>query len=178
MAGFFSRFGKQQQPTPPSAPAGPAASTPAPAAGAAGVFDFFMGDHRACDAVWAEIERDGGGAATPALFARFDAVLRRHFAMEEEVMFPAFEQVSGMTGGGPTFVMRSEHEQMRGVLDQMAAAVAKGDVEEMLDLGDTLLMLVQQHNAKEEGILYPAADGMLGSQWSELRSRLEGYLAE
>ena len=93
-------------------------------------------------------------------------------------MFPAFEQVSGMTGGGPTFVMRSEHEQMRGVLDQMAAAVAGGDVEEMLDLGDTLLMLVQQHNAKEEGILYPAADGMLGPQWAEMSTKLQGYLAE
>lgn len=38
-------------------------------------------------------------------------------------------------------------------------------------------MLVQQHNAKEEAILYPAADRMLGPRWEELRARLEGYLA-
>ena len=173
MAGFFSRFGKKQQPAPPSAPSAAPASAPGPAGG---VFDFFMGDHRACDQVWAEIEKEGGGAKTPELFARFDQVLRRHFAMEEEVMFPAFEQVSGMTGGGPTFVMRSEHEQMRGVLDQMAAAIDKGDTEEMLDLGDTLLMLIQQHNAKEEGILYPAADQMLGVQWAQMHETLKGYM--
>ncbi len=177
MAGFFSRFGKKQQPAPPTpAPGGPGPAESESAAGPTGVFDFFMGDHRACDAVWAEIEKDGGGAKTPELFARFDQVLRRHFTMEEEVMFPAFEQVSGMTGGGPTFVMRTEHEQMRGVLDQMAAAIGKGEVEEMLDLGDTLLMLIQQHNAKEEGILYPAADGMLGPQWAQLHDTLQGYL--
>lgn len=178
MAGFFSRFGKRPQPEPPATPSSAPAAQAGPAEAPSGVFDFFMGDHRACDQVWAEIEKDGGGAQTPALFARFEKVLRRHFSMEEEVMFPAFEQMSGMTGGGPTFVMRSEHEQMRGVLDQMAAAVDKGDIEEMLDLGDTLLMLIQQHNAKEEGILYPAADQMLGSQWAELHGRLEGYMAD
>jgi iron-sulfur cluster repair protein YtfE (RIC family) len=171
MAGFFSRFGKPQAQTPTTPQPGGAPA----GGGTEGLAAFFLGDHRSIDQSWASIEKAGGGAETGPLFEAFDKALRRHFAMEEEVMFPAFEQVSGMTGGGPTFVMRSEHEQMRGVLDQMEASLAKGEIDELLDLGDTLLMLIQQHNSKEEGILYPAADGMLGAQWSEMHGQLKGY---
>jgi hemerythrin-like domain-containing protein len=69
-----------------------------------------------------------------------------------------------------------EHEQMRGLLSQMAAA-ARGDVDALIEHGDTLLMLTQQHNVKEEGILYPMAGGQLRAQWPELARALGRYLA-
>ncbi len=89
-------------------------------------------------------------------------------------MFPAFEQATGMTSG-PTAVMRMEHEQMRGLLDQIAAAIPAGDYQGVLDLGDTLLMLVQQHNQTEEGMLYPMADSALASEWGSLRAQAEKF---
>jgi hemerythrin-like domain-containing protein len=95
--------------------------------------------------------------------------------MEEALLFPAVEAATGMVDAGPTFVMRMEHEQMRGVLDQMAAAVASGDQQELLDQGDTLHILIQQHNVKEEGMLYPMAERALGGQWPELRAKLEQF---
>ena len=136
--------------------------------------EFFKADHRACDAAWSEVEEavEGGDAATcKSAFERYDQVQRRHLQMEEKVMFPAFEAVTGMTQG-PTAVMRSEHQQMRGVLDQMARAVADSDFQELSDQGDTLLMLIQQHNQKEEGVLYPMAEQVLATQWSTLHERL------
>lgn len=184
MTGFLSRFTRRasdpapsagpatpRRPSGPSAGAAPTSASAGPAPGA-GLFSFFSSDHRACDRAWGEIEREGGGAGTAALLVLYDEALRRHFAMEEDVMFPAFEQASGMSQGGPTFVMRAEHEQMRGVLDQMARAVAAGSAPKVLDLGDTLLMLVQQHNAKEEGILYPMAEQVLHGEWAEMERRL------
>jgi hemerythrin-like domain-containing protein len=138
----------------------------------------FKADHQQIDGLWAEVEaavEREDAEAVPAAWRRFDAGLRRHLAMEEEVLFPAFEAATGMTQGGPTFVMRSEHAQMRGVLDQMAQAMAGGDHRELVDQGDTLLILIQQHNAKEEGMLYPMAERALGGQWSALRERLAGY---
>jgi iron-sulfur cluster repair protein YtfE (RIC family) len=48
------------------------------------------------------------------------------------------------------------------VLDAMARAAATGNVDSVLDHGDTLLMLIQQHNLKEEGMLYPMAERALG----------------
>jgi len=59
---------------------------------------------------------------------------------------------------GPTHVMRHGHAQMRQVLAAMAEAFAGGDVAAAVDQGDTLMMLIQQHNVKEERRLYPACD--------------------
>jgi hemerythrin-like domain-containing protein len=140
--------------------------------------EYFTLDHRSCDSQWTEVENaveQGDTDAAMRLWRRFDANLRQHLEMEEQILFPAFEQQTGMTGGGPTFVMRSEHEQMRGLLGQMAEAAARGDSQELLDQGDTLLMLIAQHNQKEEGMLYPMAEQALDAEWSDLRARLEGF---
>ncbi len=141
----------------------------------AGLLDTFAGDHRHCDALWASVEEAGNtgdNTATAAAWKTFEAAMKRHFAMEEEALFPAFERATGMVGMGPTVVMRAEHEQMRGVLTTMAGCAGAGDFEGLLDHGDTLLMLIQQHNVKEEGILYPMADQHLQSVWPELKEQL------
>jgi hemerythrin-like domain-containing protein len=62
---------------------------------------------------------------------------------------------------------------MRGLLDQMERAIPDGDFQTVLDLGDTLLMLVQQHNQKEEGMLYPMANDVLAADWDTLKEKLE-----
>lgn len=136
---------------------------------------FFTTDHRACDHSWAAVEAavDAGNAdQVGPLFTTFDAHMRRHMAWEEDVVFPAFEQATGMIQG-PTSVMRHEHGQMRGMLDQMKTALDAGDPDLLADHGDTLLMLIQQHNSKEEGMLYPMADQALGGQWGELKAQLK-----
>jgi hemerythrin-like domain-containing protein len=145
---------------------------------AAGAVEFFTGDHRACDELWAAVESaaEGGDASSVrSAFQAFDRATRRHFEMEEQVLFPAFEEATGMTMG-PTRMMRLEHEQMRGLLAQMAAAAAS-NVAALIECGDTLLMLTQQHNTKEEGMLYPMAAGQLRAGWADIARKLDGYLA-
>jgi len=141
-----------------------------------GPLDHFAADHRLCDEMWAAVEAAATDPARAlASFAEFAARMRRHFSMEEEVLFPAIEDATGMHGGGPTHVMRAEHVQMRNVIDQMETAAAASDVESVLDHGDTLLMLIQQHNVKEEGILYPMADQALAGSWGQLVDRVVGF---
>jgi len=143
-----------------------------------GLVAFFSQDHQDCDSRWADVEELLDTAdietARPA-WQKFDASMRRHFAMEEEVLFPAFDARSGMAGGGPVAVMKMEHQQMRGLLDQIGAAMEAGDAGEAMDVGDTLLMLIQQHNVKEEGMLYPMAENILAAEWAALAARLEKY---
>jgi len=144
----------------------------------AGLAGFFLKDHRDCDNYWAEVEEllDGGDIdAARVAWKTFEASLRRHLAMEEDVMFPAFDARSGMGGGGPTAMMRMEHQQMRGLLEQIAVAMEAGESEDAMDVGDTLLMLIQQHNMKEEGMLYPMAENMLAGEWAALAEQLEKY---
>ena len=131
------------------------------------LIEFFTADHRACDTTWAQIE---AGEVT-AHFPQFRTELLHHFAMEEEVLFPAFEQATGMTSG-PTAMMRMEHDQMRGLLTQMQTCFEAGDEESLLDLGDTLFMIIQQHNQKEEGMLYPMAQQHIPESWPSLEAKL------
>ena len=138
-----------------------------------GLREFFITDHRDCDGLWAAVEAAGDPAATASAWEAFAVAMERHFRIEEEVLFPAFERATGMVGMGPTMVMRAEHEQMRGMLRTMAGCASSGDYEGVLDHGDTLLMLIQQHNVKEEGILYPMADQHLAGAWPELRAQLQ-----
>lgn len=144
----------------------------------AGLVDYFTAGHRDCDAGWADVEaaaEAGNDAALQEGWQRFDREFRRHLAQEETLLFPAVEAVTGMVDAGPTHVMRLEHEQMRAVLDQMAAAAGRGDRTELLDLGDTLHILIQQHNVKEEGVLYPMAERACGADWPALREKLERF---
>lgn len=141
-----------------------------------GLVAWFTGDHRACDTDWADVEgASNAGGDVAAAFARFDAHLRRHLGMEEEVLFPAFEEASGMAGGGPTYVMRAEHVQMRGLLDEMSRLARAGEHQALIEQGDTLMMLIQQHNVKEENMLYPMAEQFLGRGWAGIKGKLARF---
>ena len=47
---------------------------------------------------------------------------------------------------GPTQVVRIEYQQMRGVLAEMEDAIERQDNDAVLEGGETLLILMQQHN--------------------------------
>lgn len=145
-----------------------------------GLAEHFEHDHRDCDERWAAVEAaaEAGDGAVSAAWRSFERALRTHLRMEEEVLFPAFEAAASMRGAGPTHVMRMEHEQMRALLDRMGSAVTRGEVEALLDHGDTLNLLVQQHNMKEEGMLYPMCEQVLGPRWPEIARQLAPYSAE
>ena len=64
---------------------------------------------------------------------------------------------------------------MRGLLKRIAEAIEAGDEQLALEIGDTLLMLVQQHDAREEGMLYPEAEALLAERWDDLLARLAQY---
>ncbi len=131
-------------------------------------------EHEHCDTLFADAEnavasRDWARAAE--LFGVFETDTLKHFAREEEVLFPAFEGRSGMRFG-PTEVMRDEHAQMRTVLEAMAAALANRQGDGYLGFSETLLMLMRQHNMKEEQVLYPMAEQALEDEQDEVVARM------
>jgi iron-sulfur cluster repair protein YtfE (RIC family) len=136
--------------------------------------------HRHCDELFAAAEeaalRGDWDAAGPA-FERFNAQMIAHFDAEETLLFPAFETATG-SSAGPTRVMRYEHDQMRGLLAQMAAACEARDSRGYGGDAETLLMLMQQHNMKEEHILYPMCDQSLGAELERVAAKIEAMLAK
>ena len=134
--------------------------------------------HRHCDDLCVAAEesaRRGDWAATTPAFARFRDQMIAHFTAEESLLFPAFEAATGMSAG-PTEMMRHEHGQMRTLLDELEAACAKQDGETYDGVAETLLMLMQQHNMKEENILYPMCDQALGAEAEALGARIGATL--
>lgn len=121
--------------------------------------------HKHCDEIFADVEEacgKGNWTAGARAFAAFAGQLESHFSSEEEVLFPAFESATGMVSG-PTEVMRGEHRQMRELLAQMKQALDARDSDDFGGAAETLLIMMQQHNMKEENILYPMCDSALGA---------------
>ena len=134
------------------------------------ILDFLGTDHQACDELFAAAEAAAAQRnwdSARDLFDRFRMVMDRHLAMEEQVLFPAFEAKTG-NSMGPTGIMRMEHGQMRALMNDMEAAIAAGDDASYLGLSETLNMLMQQHNLKEESMLYPMSDRVLANARDEL----------
>ena len=135
---------------------------------------IFPDHHRHCDNLFVAAEesvQSGDWAASASAFEHFQAQMQAHFEAEEGVLFPAFESATGMTGG-PTQMMRYEHEQMRTLLAQLAAACEARDTDAYSGAAETLLMLMQQHNMKEENILYPMCDQALGDEAQALDAKV------
>lgn len=134
--------------------------------------------HRHCDDYFVAAEdaaSRGDWTTVATAFSRFRDQMVAHFTAEENILFPAFESATGMSDG-PTQMMRYEHGQMRVLLDQLSAAVAAGDQDAYAGVAETLLMLMQQHNMKEENILYPMCDQALGSQADSVSAEMAALL--
>ncbi|MBI2566758.1 MAG: DUF2249 domain-containing protein [Candidatus Schekmanbacteria bacterium] len=128
--------------------------------------EYLGGDHRRLDAIVPEVRRLVSESFFPEAsdrFAEFSCGLSRHIDAEEQALFPTFERATGMTAGGPTFVMRDEHVEIRRLMDQTQGALAAADATRAQAALNGLSATLATHNAKEEQILYPMTDQALGS---------------
>lgn len=143
------------------------------------IHEVMHDDHGRCDELFARAEEAIGAgdlAAGAKAFAAFSTALDRHLAMEEELLFPALEARSGGPMG-PTQVMRFEHAQMREAVAAMGEALGEKDAPGFLGRAETLLIVMQQHNFKEERILYPMMDRALASESDALVAKVKAGLA-
>ncbi len=121
-------------------------------------------DHQQLDALFHQFQSSKASDPTGAqkAFEHFKAGLERHIVWEEQILFPSFDRRFGHFQDGPTGVMRGEHQQIRRFLDAIALKLARHDFgteeEEM-----ALEAVLCPHNQKEENILYPMLDQMVGA---------------
>ena len=90
-------------------------------------------------------------------FVDFKTGLQRHMVWEEDVLFPLWEKKTGMTHGGPTFVMRQEHREIGESLDAIERKVQAQNPESDHEEQE-FVDLLERHNMTEEQVLYPAID--------------------
>jgi DUF438 domain-containing protein len=138
------------------------------------ITEFMTADHNACDDEFVRAEEAAlaeNWSKAETAFNTFRDAMAHHFKMEEEVLFPALKSAGGPAG--PVHVMMMEHAQIKELLKQMAEAVAQKNAHSYGGLSETLLMVMQQHNHKEENILYGMADDILANERESLFERMK-----
>ena len=142
---------------------------------------------------------DAMAEAKPPLAAvarMMGSTLLAHARKEDDALFPVMERIFG-EGGSPTGVMREEHREIRSraelfrktlrelnevehpaIVDGGArlAALATGAAAaaELIEIGESLVELLESHFAKEEDILFPMARGILEARdLSEVNRRMD-----
>lgn len=120
----------------------------------------FEPEHRWLDArfeqFWQGLAR-GEFKAEP--FEEAARVLHRHIYLEEEILFP---EVEARGVEGPTAVMAQEHGEIWRLLDEIRDLARQDPLDKRLAQAFAALRnVLEEHNFKEEQILYPASDRLL-----------------
>jgi hemerythrin-like domain-containing protein len=141
--------------------------------------EYLTNDHRRCDDVFAQMEEKANNSLSDAkeLTKTFIADMERHFQREERVMFPEFEAKTGMLNG-PTEMMRQEHSQMRNLMKQLLEAIDNDNKDKFFGLSETLMILLQQHNMKEEQMLYTMAQQHLSADADRIVEMMDSLIVE
>ena len=144
--------------------------------------DYLQADHRRLDGLMGECQakaRAGEMGTAGEVFARFRDGLVRHIKIEEGLLFPVFEKATGLPKtGGPTGVMRQEHEEILRLLGLLRELFGSADPApaEFESLQSTLVALLHEHNLKEERILYPMTDSQVPpEQLRDLVAKMKAF---
>lgn len=128
------------------------------------ILEFMRDDHRACDVLYTQAENALSEKKVDdavQFFDEFYHATNHHFDMEERELFITFEKRTGMMGG-PTQMMRYEHQQLRSLLESLKSALSENRTNDFFGIGESMMIMLQQHNMKEEQMLYPMIDRALG----------------
>jgi hemerythrin-like domain-containing protein len=129
---------------------------------------------RVLDSICKETEKTGEIANPDHLeqliefFVTF--VDRCHHGKEEELLFPALEEVGVSRQGGPIGVMLKEHQQGRDAVAKMKAALVRyqggdrGVAGDFVQHARAYIALLDQHIEKENNVLFVLADSNLSKE--------------
>lgn len=141
------------------------------------ITDALLGEHGVFYALFDHLEGVLSSVDTLAqaqgLSALLAAGLEPHAHLENEVLFAALEPHLGAEAG-PLAVLRYEHEEIEASLGRVQEVADGSDAKELVRAA---INVARQHFAKEEQVLFPLAERVLGperlsalgARWSERR---------
>ncbi|MGE5649121.1 hemerythrin domain-containing protein [Noviherbaspirillum sp. UKPF54] len=134
------------------------------------ICDYLVHDHQRCDELFAHVETNVAlkeWRRAEENFRLFSGALDRHIWMEEGILFPTFEKT--IRGSGmPLGMLRVEHQRIRAIVNRICDALCRSDPVDFMLHTETFALLMQQHSVKEEDMLYPLLDRILGSHTTEI----------
>ncbi len=132
------------------------------------VTQYYAADHDRLDHLFKTFQESKKGDFEKAkkAFVDFKFGLQRHIIWEEDILFPLFDEKTGMKNSGPTAVMRLEHQVIKKALEEIHECVAGGRTDSD-EAEAKLLGTLSIHNQKEESILYPTIDRLFSAAEKE-----------
>ena len=100
--------------------------------------------------------------------------LKRHMALEEEVLYPAYESTPHAPQG-PTTALREEHSRIVHLIQDIARIIKTRGSEHVLEGLAQLEYQMIKHHEKEEDIFLPMASHILNASRDELLRKLEDF---
>ena len=139
--------------------------------------EHLRADHARIDGLLTELQhflRVGVLAEADRRFVALSNALKRHMAAEEALLFPALLRMTEpVTRAVPG--MLAEHGELRALLPELEAALAKQDVLASEALLPQVRRSLARHHEDEEHLVYPISDWALSPEEQEdLINRLHG----
>lgn len=85
-----------------------------------------------------------------------------HHKKEEKILFPAMEAAGVKNIGGPIGAMISEHQKKRMLIATLQKACDEMNQIEIAKVALQIVILLSRHIQKEEMVLYPLANRLIG----------------
>jgi hemerythrin-like domain-containing protein len=113
-------------------------------------------------------------AAADQDFKDLVARLKTHMAMEEGVLYPAYE-AAGHAPQGPTTALRREHDEIVRLVQDIVPLMKSRNSEYVLDSLTQLERVMFKHHEKEEDIFLPMASHILTAKREEILAQLDSF---
>lgn len=136
---------------------------------------WLLHDHRHYETLLLECEeavRAGDWQRAGKMLRDLLALLKGHFLAEEQVLFPAYENLVH-SPQCPTHSLRGEHDQMRDLLRSISLAFQQQHAARVLEEFLRLRQIMDRHHEKEEEIFLPMAGHALFEKREEVMERLK-----
>src|SRR5215470_115082 len=134
------------------------------------IHSYFAFDHARLDAALAELagQVDRGDIHRAMRdFAQFERGMKRHLHIEEDVLFQLYAFDRTGYSKVPTQTLQSDHVRIVEAIEEMGEALGAHDVFAFRAALIKLNAILPEHNAKEEHVLYPLVDSLLGAAEAE-----------
>jgi len=133
---------------------------------------------------------EGGEKIPPDFFRKMIDFIRSyadkyHHAKEEDILFVKMQAAGFPSGQGPVAVMLAEHDQGRRFIvglenaNEQYAAGENSFIQDIIENARDYIDLLRQHINKEDNVLYPMAENVLGeSGLAAMEKEFEGVERE
>lgn len=108
------------------------------------------------------------------LIGELVASLKRHMALEEEVLYPAYESEHSAPQG-PTQALRAEHDQIVRLVGDVVRVIKSRGSDHALECLAYLENRMIKHHEKEEDIFLPMASHILDAKREEITRQLADF---